>query len=71
MLGNGAGLVIGLRPLHPGADVRTPQAKWLSIQYALYVGCSLFGVAYYYVFGTAEHLGGVAVVAGAGRLLAG
>ena len=44
---------------------RTPQAKWLSIQYALYVGCSLFGVAYYYVFGTAEHLGGVAVVSGA------
>ncbi len=43
----------------------TPQAKWLSIQYALYVGCSLFGVAYYYVFGTAEHLGSVAVVSGA------
>jgi MFS family permease len=44
---------------------RTPQALWLSIQYSMYVGCSLFGVAYYYVFGTAEHLGGVAVVAGA------
>jgi MFS family permease len=44
---------------------RTPQALWLGIQYALFVGCSLFGVAYYYVFGTAEHLGSVAVVAGA------
>ncbi len=44
---------------------RTPQAKWMGIQYSLYVGCSLFGVAYYYVFGTAEHLGSVAVVGGA------
>ena len=44
---------------------RTPQALWLGIQYSMYVGCSLFGVAYYYVFGTAEHLGGVAVVCGA------
>ncbi len=43
----------------------TPQAKWLSIQYALYVGCSLFGVAYYFVFGHAMGLGSVAVVAGA------
>jgi MFS family permease len=42
----------------------TPQAKWLGIQYALYVGCSLFGVAYYYSFGKAEGLGSVAVVAG-------
>lgn len=43
----------------------TPQAKWLGIQYALYVGCSLFGVAYYYSFGKAEGLGSVAVVGGA------
>jgi MFS family permease len=43
----------------------TPQALWLGIQYSLFVGCSLFGVAYYYVFGKAEHLGSVAVVAGA------
>ncbi len=42
----------------------TPQAKWLGIQYALYVGCSLFGVAYYFSFGKAEGLGSVAVVAG-------
>ena len=35
----------------------TPQAKWLGIQYALYIGCSLFGVAYYFSFGTAMHLG--------------
>jgi MFS family permease len=44
---------------------RTPQAKWLGLQYALYVGCSLFGVAYYYGFGTAMHLGTYAVVGGA------
>jgi OFA family oxalate/formate antiporter-like MFS transporter len=43
----------------------TPQAKWLGIQYALYIGCSLFGVAYYYSFGKAEGLGSVAVVGGA------
>jgi len=43
----------------------TPQAKWLSIQYALYIGCSLFGVAYYYSFGTAMHLGTWAAVGGA------
>ncbi|TJZ96833.1 OFA family MFS transporter [Actinacidiphila oryziradicis] len=43
----------------------TPQAKWLGIQYALYIGCSLFGVAYYYGFGVEMHLGTVVVVAGA------
>jgi MFS transporter, OFA family, oxalate/formate antiporter len=43
----------------------TPQAKWLGIQYALYIGCSLFGVAYYYSFGTAMHLGLWAAVGGA------
>ena len=32
----------------------TPQAKWLGIQYALYIGCSLFGVAFYFSFGTAS-----------------
>jgi MFS family permease len=42
----------------------TPQAKWMGIQYALYVGCSLFGVAYYYPFAQAMNLGAVAVVAG-------
>lgn len=44
---------------------RTPQSKWLSAQYALYIGCSLFGVAYYYSFGTAMHLGTWAAVGGA------
>jgi MFS family permease len=44
---------------------RTPQAKWLGIQYALYIGCSLFGVAFYYEFGKEMHLGTAAVVAGA------
>ncbi len=43
----------------------TPQAKWLGIQYALYVGASLFGVAYLYTFGKAMHLGAAAVVGGA------
>jgi OFA family oxalate/formate antiporter-like MFS transporter len=42
----------------------TPQAKWLGMQYALYIGCSLFGVAYYYSFGKAMGLGSVAVVGG-------
>ena len=32
---------------------RTPQAKWIGIQYALFIGCSLFGVAYYYPFAQA------------------
>jgi MFS transporter, OFA family, oxalate/formate antiporter len=44
---------------------RTKTAKWLGIQYALYIGCSLFGVAYYYGFGSAMHLGSYAVVGGA------
>ncbi len=42
----------------------TPQAKWLGIQYALYIGSSLFGVAYYYPFAVAMHLGSVAAVVG-------
>jgi OFA family oxalate/formate antiporter-like MFS transporter len=42
----------------------TPQAKWLGIQYALYIGCSLFGVAYYFSFGEAMHLGLWAAVGG-------
>jgi MFS family permease len=42
----------------------TPQAKWLGIQYALYVGCSLFGVAYYYGFAEAMGLGSVAAIVG-------
>ncbi len=44
---------------------RTPQAKWLGLQYACYVGCSLFGVAYYYGFGQAMGLGKWAYVGGA------
>ncbi len=42
----------------------TPQAKWLGIQYSLYIGCSLFGVAYYFSFGEAMHLGTWAAVGG-------
>jgi OFA family oxalate/formate antiporter-like MFS transporter len=44
---------------------RTPQAKWIGIQYALFIGCSLFGVAYYYPFAKAMGLPAVAGVAGA------
>ena len=43
---------------------RTPQAKWIGIQYALFIGCSLFGVAYYYPFAQQMGLGSVAAVAG-------
>ncbi len=37
----------------------TPQAKWIGIQYACYVGCSLFGVAFYVPFARAEGLSGL------------
>jgi MFS transporter, OFA family, oxalate/formate antiporter len=54
-----------LRHYTLGQMWRTKAAKWLGIQYALYIGCSLFGVAYYYGFGSAMHLGSYAVVGGA------
>jgi OFA family oxalate/formate antiporter-like MFS transporter len=44
---------------------RTPPAKWVGIQYACYIGCSLFGVAYYFPFAKAMGLGTVAAVSGA------
>jgi MFS family permease len=53
-----------LRHYTLGEMWRTPQAKWIGIQYALFIGCSLFGVAYYYPFAQAQGLGGVAAVAG-------
>ena len=53
-----------LRHYSLGQMWRTPQAKWLGIQYALYVGCSLFGVAYYYGFAEAMGLGSVAAAVG-------
>jgi MFS family permease len=53
-----------LRHYTVGEMWRTPQAKWIGIQYALFIGCSLFGVAYYYPFAQAQGLGGVAAVAG-------
>jgi OFA family oxalate/formate antiporter-like MFS transporter len=49
---------------------RTPQAKWVGIQYALYVGCSLFGVAYYVPFAEAKGLGMLGLVGFAGFALA-
>jgi MFS transporter, OFA family, oxalate/formate antiporter len=54
-----------LRHYNLGQMWHTPQAKWLGVQYALYVGCSLFGVAYYYGFGQAMGLGKFAYVGGA------
>jgi MFS transporter, OFA family, oxalate/formate antiporter len=53
-----------LRHYHLGEMWRTPQAKWVGIQYALYIGCSLFGVAYYYGFAQAMNLGTAAAVVG-------
>ncbi len=53
-----------LRHYHLGEMWRTPQAKWIGTQYALYVGCSLFGVAYYYSFAQAMNLGTAAAVVG-------
>jgi OFA family oxalate/formate antiporter-like MFS transporter len=43
---------------------RTRAAKWIGLQYACYIGCSLFGVAYYYGFAEAMGLGSVAAVVG-------
>jgi OFA family oxalate/formate antiporter-like MFS transporter len=43
---------------------RTKSAKWVGLQYAFYVGCSLFGVAYYFPFAQAMGLGTVAAVSG-------
>ena len=53
-----------LRHYNLGEMWRTPQAKWIGIQYSLYIGCSLFGVAYYYPFAQEMKLGSVAAVAG-------
>jgi MFS transporter, OFA family, oxalate/formate antiporter len=53
-----------LRHYTLGQMWRTPQAKWIGIQYALYIGCSLFGVAYYYGFAQAMNLGTATAVVG-------
>jgi MFS transporter, OFA family, oxalate/formate antiporter len=54
-----------LRHYTLGQMWRTPQSKFIAAQFALFIGSSLFGVAFYYPFAQAQHLGGVAVVAGA------
>ena len=51
------GTTLALRHYSLGQMWRTPQAKWIGIQYALFIGCSLFGVAYYYSFAEAMGLG--------------
>ena len=56
---------LALRHYTVGQMWRTKSAKWIGIQYALYIGCSLFGVAYYFGFGKAMNLGSYAVVGGA------
>ena len=48
----------------------TPQAKWLGIQFALFVGCSLFGVAFYVPFAESHGLGMIGIVGFAGFSLA-
>src|SRR5215470_2808974 len=58
-----------LRHYRLGEMWRTPQAKWVGIQYALYVGCSLFGVAFYVPFAKAYGLGYIGVVGFAGFAL--
>jgi MFS transporter, OFA family, oxalate/formate antiporter len=55
---------LALRHYNLGDMWRTPQAKWIGIQYALYIGCSLFGVAYYYTFAVAMGLGSIAAAVG-------
>jgi MFS family permease len=58
-----------LRHYHLGEMWRTPSAKWVGVQYALYVGCSLFGVAYYVPFAKAYGLGYIGLVGFAGFAL--
>jgi MFS transporter, OFA family, oxalate/formate antiporter len=55
---------LALRHYNLGEMWRTPQAKWIGWQYALYIGCSLFGVAYYYSFALAMGLGSIAAAVG-------
>jgi len=43
---------------------RTRAAKWVGMQYACYIGCSLFGVAYYYTFAQQMGLGSAAAIVG-------
>ena len=56
--------VLAFRHYNLGEMWRTPQAKWIGIQYALYIGCSLFGVAYYYTFAVQMGLGSIAAAVG-------
>jgi MFS transporter, OFA family, oxalate/formate antiporter len=58
-----------LRHYNLGQMWSTPQSKWIGIQFACYVGCSLFGVAFYAPFALAEHLGYVGFVGFAGFAL--
>jgi len=53
-----------LRHYTLGQMWRTRSAKWIGLQYAFYVGCSLFGVAYYYSFAEAMGLGSIAAAVG-------
>lgn len=44
---------------------RTPQPYWMFVEFMLIASTSLFGVGFYYPFGSAMHLGAVIVIAGA------
>ena len=59
-----------LRHYNTGEMWNTPQAKWLGLQFAFFVGCSLFGVAYYVPFAEAYGLGMIGIVGFAGFSLA-
>ena len=59
-----------LRHYTVGQMWRTPQPKWIGASFALYVGCSLFGVAYYVPFAEAKGLGVIGIVGFAGFSLA-
>jgi MFS transporter, OFA family, oxalate/formate antiporter len=53
-----------LRHYTLGQMWRTRAAKWIGLQYAFYIGCSLFGVAYYYDFAQQMKLGSAAAIVG-------
>jgi MFS family permease len=59
-----------LRHYTPAEMWRTPQAKWIGLQFAFFVGSSLFGVSYYVPFALHEGLGVIGFVGFAGFALA-
>ncbi len=54
-----------IRQLSTAEMWKTPQPFWMLIEFMLIAATSLFGVGFYYPFGTAMHLGAVVIIAGA------